>query len=310
VKIGGRVLIGLGVFLVVLAVLALTYAPGALKKTPIDVDTVTQLEGQGARLGQPGEQVTAYSWSRVDSDASSDDVAVFRTDTCVVLGTEPIEPPCPDPRDDDDVFTVGAPDYFATDRSTAESVDDDALPSDAVPHEGVVNKWPFDAEQRTYPYWDGVLGRAVEAEFDRTEDLDGTEAYVYRVTIDDEPAVIAPASGDSDEIRGTYSDVKEIFVDPGTGAILDQTDNQQRRLENGDLAVDLNLAFTDDQVAANVEDAQADNRSLNLVLVVVPIIGFVGGALLLIAGLLLLRRAGRRGTPAPRARHEKDPVGV
>jgi len=295
-KIGARVLIGLGVFLVVLGILAVTYAPGALKKTPIDVNTVTQLEGQGARLGSPGEQVVAYSLSRVDADASSSDTAVFRADTCVVVGTEPIEPPCPDPATDDDVFTVGAPDYFATDRTTAESVEDDALPADAVPHEGVVNKWPFDAQQKSYPYWDGVLGRAVEAEFDRTEDVGGIEANVYRVTIEDEPAVISPATDSSAAIEGTYSDLKETFVDPGTGAILDQTDNQQRRLDNGDLAVDLNLAFTDDQVAANVEDAKANNASLDVVLKVVPLVGFIGGILAILAGVLLLRRASRRGT--------------
>ena len=32
------------------------------------------------------------------------------------------------------------------------------LPADAEPHEGLVNKWPFEPKKKTYPYWDGTTG--------------------------------------------------------------------------------------------------------------------------------------------------------
>ena len=61
-------------------------------------------------------------------------------------------------RNDPDLITAGI-DIFATDRCRPSAVDDKNLPGDAVVHEGLVNKWPFDAEKKTYPYWDGAIGQ-------------------------------------------------------------------------------------------------------------------------------------------------------
>ena len=64
-------------------------------------------------------------------------------------------------------MTAGT-DRFATDRVTAVAVNDEKYVGvGAEPHEGLVNKFPFDVEQKTYPIWDGLLGRAVEATFVR-----------------------------------------------------------------------------------------------------------------------------------------------
>src|SRR6185503_5415547 len=49
-KVLARVLLGLGSFLLIAGILALTYAPGVVKKTPLDVDTTTVYEGQAAKI--------------------------------------------------------------------------------------------------------------------------------------------------------------------------------------------------------------------------------------------------------------------
>ncbi len=179
-------------------------------------------------------------------------------------------------------------DVFATDRSTALAVQSPLEPA-GVTHEGLINKWPFDAAQKTYPYWDGVTQQAVDAEFDRTETILGLETYVYTVQIDEAPIQIAEG------VDGTYTDAKEIFVDPVTGSIIRQTEEQQRALANGDLALDLQLAFTSDQVQANVSDAVDNGRSLSVLTSTVPLFGFLLGIPLLLVGLFLLsgRSVGR-----------------
>ncbi|MEN8705446.1 MAG: DUF3068 domain-containing protein [Nocardioides marinisabuli] len=298
-KILGPVLLGLGGFLLIAGLLGLFWAPGVVEKTPEQVETITMLEGQAGKLDtSTGELVEnpifAISDTRTDTDLSDDQTVAWLSTSCVMIdrGGERV---CDE--DSEDLITASV-DIFATDRVTAladnESLD---LPADALPHEGLVNKWPFGAEQKTYPYWDGTVGSAVDAAFDRTEDVGGTETYVYRVEIDEAPIEIAEG------VPGTYTSVKEIFVEPQTGAILNQTDDQQRYLADGTPALDLQIAFTDDQVAQGVDDNGGDRLLLDALTVYLPIIGLGGGALAILAGVLLLR--GGRQAPAGHSRKQE-----
>ena len=222
----GRVVFGLGGFLVVAGLLGLVWAPGVVEKTPVDVKTITYLDGEAGKLdASTGELVRnpifAISDTRTDSDVSTDDVVAWVSTSCVMIDRGG-ERECVDGSAD---MITASVDVFATDRVTGEAVNEGVdLPADATPHEGLVNKWPFNAEQTTYPYWDGTLGRTVDAVYDRTEDVGGLETYVYKVSVVEAPAEVAAGT------QGTYSTAKEIFVEPQTGAILNQTDDQQRYL--------------------------------------------------------------------------------
>ena len=302
----GIVLIGLSGFLLFAGLLAVTWAPGKSEKTPLDVNSTTILSGEVAKLDPAtGElvpnPVIATSITQADSNASDDDVVVFVSTTCVVADQDD-PPPCveaSDPR-----LITASSEVFATDRVTALSVNDDKyLPAGTPTTEGIRNKFPFDSEKKSYPYWDGVLGAAVPAEFDRTESVEGLETYVYKVTIADADIEIA------DGVAGTYDDVKEIFVEPRTGSIVNQTDDQQRYLADGSTALDLQLAFTDDQITKSVADTEDNRGTLTLITKTVPLIGFVGGSLALLAGLLLAVR-GQQGPPAPTRSSRRQPVGV
>jgi hypothetical protein len=287
----GVVLLGLGAFLLVAAVVATTWAPGVVKRTPLDVDQVTHLEGTVKKLDAatgelPENPVKVQSITQADSDASTDDVVVFVQTTCVVMDIDD----APDCVDGDDPRLVDAStDVYATDRVTGEAIADfPGLPEGSVPHEGLVNKWPFDAEKKDYEYWDGTVGHAVPAVYDRTEDLLGIECYVYTIDIADAPIEIA------DGIDGTYDNHIEIWVEPKTGAIQQQTQDQQRYLDDGTQVLDLKIGFTDDQLQQFKDDADENILLLDLVTVWVPIVGFAGGALCVLAGVLLLLSARRR----------------
>jgi hypothetical protein len=298
----GLVLLGLGAFLLVAGVLATAWAPGVVKKTPLDVNQLTHLDGTVKKLdpatGELNENpVKVQSITQADSDASDDKTVVFVQTTCVVIDVDN----APDCVDGDDPRLVDAStDVFATDRVTAVAVPDyPGLPDTAVPHEGLVNKWPFDAEKKDYPYWDGTVGEAVPAVYDRTEDVLGIETYVYTIDIKDAPIEIA------DGINGTYDNHVEIYVEPKTGAIQQQTQDQQRYLDDGTQVLDLKIGFTDDQLKQFRDDAKANMLLLSMVTVWMPIVGFAGGALCVLAGILLLLSARRRngdggaGTEAP-----------
>lgn len=286
----GFILFGLAGFLVTAAVLTLVYVPGQVKKTPLDVDSTTHLTGDAAKLPQADPSaVRAVSHAVTDGEASTSDVVVFDTFSCLMREV-PGAPDCTNDTAEGSPLVTASTDRFATDRRTGESVSADrAAQIGAKAHQGVVNKWPFDPEQKTYKYWDGLLGRAVDAEFAGAEDVDSVPAYKYQVTIADETAQI------SSGITGKYSNDKTLWVDQGTGAILDQKEHQVRALDDGTVVLDVNLAFSGEAVAENVKSATASNGQLGLVKVAAPVLGVLG-LLALVGGLFLVvapRRAGK-----------------
>ena len=296
----GIVLVGFSGFLLFAGLLAVTWAPSKSEKTPLDVDSTTILSGQVAKLDPATSElvpnpVIATSITQSDSNASDDDVVVFVSTSCVVADQDD-PPPCveaSDPR-----LITASTDVFATDRVTALAVNDDKyLPAGTPMAEGIRNKFPFDTEKKTYPYWDSVVGAAVPAEFDRTEKVEGLDTYVFTVTSTDAPIEIAEG------VPGTYDGVKQIFVEPRTGAIVNQTDDQQRYLADGSTALDLQLEFTDEQVKQSVADTKDRMGTLSLISTTVPLIGFVGGSLALLAGLFLV--LGARGGSVPPARSKR-----
>lgn len=303
----GVVLLGLGAFLLMTGVLTTVWAPGVVEKTPLDVNQVTHLDGTVNKLNpETGEleanPVKVQSITKADSDASNGTTVVWVQTTCVVLDINDA-PDCVDGKDPR--LVDASTDVFATDRHTGEAVADfSGLPADAIPHQGLVNKWPFGAEKKDYEYWDTTTSKAVPAVYDRTDTLLGIECYIYTIDISDAPIQIAEG------IDGTYDNHIEIWVEPKTGAIQQQTQDMQQYLDDGTQVIDLKIGFTDEQQKAFADDAKANIMLLDVVTVWMPIVGFAGGALCLIAGALLLLSARRRsGSASPADRHPATTVG-
>ena len=284
-KTVGFVLLGLAGFLLTAAVLALVYVPGAVEKTPLDIDTTTRLSGTASALptGDPGP-IKAVSHTVADAQASDDDVVVFDTFSCLMRDV-PGSPDCTEDDGEDSPLITAGTDRFATDRRTALAVDDVTYVGTASePHDGLVNKWPFYPAQETYQYWDGLLGRSVDAVFAGEDVIDGLDTYKYQVTITDEPAEI------SSGISGTYSTDKTLWIDQVTGTIIDQKEEQSRALDDGTAVLALQIGFTPETVTANVEDAKANGSQLSLVnsapwvLGLLGLLALAGGAFLILAG--------------------------
>ena len=298
-RIIGLVLMGLAGFLVTTALLALVYVPGQVKKTPLDTDSYTRLSGEAAALPSgDGAPVKALSHTVADGTKSDDDVVVFDTFTCLIKDPNGDAPDCVDDTDPDKRLVTATTDRFATDRKTGLSVNDEKYIGDAQPHEGLVNKFPFDVEKKTYPFWDGILDRAVDANFEGEEEVEGLNTYKFVIDVADEPAEI------SNGIQGTYSSLKTMWIDPVTGAIQKQTEQQKRVLENGTTVLDLDFGFTDETVAENVASAKDSGSRLDLVgniPLYAAILGLLAGAV----GFFLWNGA-RREDGGDNLRHSRD----
>lgn len=285
-KILGLGLLGLGGFLLTTALLAMLYVPGKVKVTPLDTDSYTRLTGTATALPSgEGAPLKAVSHTVADGEASDGDVVVFDTFTCLIKDPDGNAPDCVGEGDSDDRLVNASTDRFATDRQTAVALNDEKYIGDAEPHDGLINKFPFDVEQKTYPFWDGILGRAVDANFEGEEEVNGLNTYKFVIDVSDEPAEI------SDGIQGTYSSLKTMWIDPVTGAIMKQHEEQSRLLEDGKPVLDMELEFTDETVQANVDSAEANASKLSLVGKLPLIAGILG--LLSVLGGLLLYRGGR-----------------
>jgi hypothetical protein len=299
----GASLAFVGGFLVILAILAQVYAPGQLMKTPLDIDNTTHLSGV-AQLSDGSDLVSydvkAVSVTHTDSAKSDDDVAVWVNSSCLVKDEGDVGD-CVSADDPGDRLISASTDNFATDRVTGLAVNDPKyLPADAAPHEGLINKWPFESEKKTYPYWSDDLGTTIDAVYDRTETLEGIECYVYKATITDADVDVAEG------VPGILSSVSEIYVEPLTGAIQNQVEHREQSMADGTPVIILDLAFTDAQAKASADDVATKVTLLNLLMNTVPLVGYLVGVPMLIVGLALLF-LNRKDPETPEAK-TKEPV--
>jgi hypothetical protein len=175
----------------------------------------------------------------------------------------------------------------------------DYLPADAPQLEGLQNKWPFNAQKKSYPVWDDIVGAAVDAEYLGEEEIDGLTVYKYEYDTTADGVLLV---GD---ISGTYAATYTFYIEPRTGSIINQVVHQERVADNGTPLLELDLAFTDDQVKTNVDDANEALSTLRLLEDIVPVVGLAVGIPVILIGLALLvlnrrRRAGARAA-SPKA---------
>ena len=292
----GPVVCFVGAFLLAIGLLAQFYVGKALLRTPLDVDEIIHVDGTAQVPNAKGKMketpVLAWSVYHVDTTLSDSKVVSFQNSQCLVkdVGNPTGCVPSDDPQDR---LLSATTDDYATDRRTAESVNDPKyLPAGAIPHSGVINKWPFLAEKKTYTYWDDSLQKGVEATYAGTDELDGHEVYVYDVQVPKTKMDVAEG------VKGYYTDDKQLYVDQLTGSVINQVEHQVRTDLDGNPVIDLHIAFTDDQVQTLVDEAKTDGKQLKVIRTWVPIIGYPLGIGLFLIGLFLTLSNRKKAAPA------------
>lgn len=247
-------LLFLGAFLLTVGAVSRFWAADAAERTPLDSYNRTYLTGEADKLDPATGEVPHFpvkitNITQVDADRSTDDVVVFVTSTCV---NQDVDDP-PDCLTDEDPRMISvSQSNFATDRHTAEAVNDPRYVVTDPPVTGLVNKWPFNTEKKDYEIWDDLTASAVPAVYQGTSEIQGVEVYQFDATIADAPIDLG------NDIDGIYNLNESWWVDPRTGKIVDQQVHDVRTLaDGGDTALDLTARYTADTVKTNVDDTKS-----------------------------------------------------
>lgn len=298
----GFVLVGLGLFGLVLTVLLPTYVVSRSKRTPLDLN-ITQKSSGPATLLDPATgkdrqvQLRATRIVRTDSAASDGtNTTVFET-LCIVIvqGNTPDCVTKNDPR-----LLSATSDRVTANRKTAESVHipkyneqingKSTFNGQPVRHVGMSYKWPIDAQKKTYQFFQPDLNKAFPAVYQGTDKIAGLTVYKYVSSTGTQPYKVGGL------FDGSYNDTRTVWVEPQTGTIIDGVEHQVQKLSDGTVALDTTLRF--DQSAIDYQSHYAKDKinKLRLVELWGPLITGVLGVAALVGAYLILRRRSSGGT--------------
>jgi hypothetical protein len=301
----GMLLIGVGAFLLTLSPLIRFYAAKQLIALPTDTYETNRLQANNASYFDAGNlkvrqgvTVTATNTVRGDVRASNDKVAVWDSFTSTTDAT------------------TGTPiDYrefrIAMDRRTSRlqmccgvQVANDT----SVKQSGLGPVWPpGNVEKKTYTSFDVATRRALPMNYDGEATVQGLKTYRYVqqvpdtkiATVEDVPGSVlglGEKSGNVDADRH-YQETKTVWVDPRTGAVVNQEENIKSTLHTQDgverlTVASFDLKMIDADQRKLVKLANDNAGAITAVKTIVPIGSLLLGAGLLVAGILLTVFAG------------------
>jgi hypothetical protein len=303
----GPVLLGLGVFLVVLGGLLKFYVADRVIVTPINQYAQTTSPGPGSFLDAPTLQVRSADLVAVrtlkgDVAASTNDVAVW--DVSVVLSTG------------DGQLVRASIDRVATDRRTAEAVNccGEAVDSKPARHSGLSYKFPFDTQKRDYQFWDPNLLKAVPARYVSEETVQGLTTYKFisqvpatQIQTQEVPGSLVGESAASVQAPVFYADTRTVWVEPKTGVIVKGSEQNRTTLRDSagrdrTVVLQFDLTFNEATQRNQAQLARDNIGKIDLVTIWLPLIGLLVGIVLIAAGLIVMvsvERSARRPTEQP-----------
>jgi DUF3068 family protein len=303
------ILLGVGVFLLVLAPMLAWYVEPHAKRTPIDVNVTSVLSGRGSYFDvdslsvKDDQKITVTRRVLGDvADSERSGKAVWDVSTTV---DTPKTLPLKDPRQSLEWTTERS----VTDRATNRPVHC----CDEKPSFGgeAYLKFPFDVAKRGYRWWDSSLGATVPLRFAGTQKIQGYEGYRFTGTV-------KPTKRGTRQVPGTLVGrpkqrqviAEEWYANGGIELVVDQ---RTGRIINAKIAPEVTLRapgskrdavtllrsdrleFTPATQRAAVNLASEDSGKLKLVGETAPVaVGAAGAVLAVTGGLLVARGCPRR----------------
>jgi len=318
------VLIGLGVFAVALGLLLRFYAYPQLAKAPLDIDKVSVAQGSGITsvvvaevddvpTPEIREDLNVTSTTHVTGDLTQPEIeeggdvaawveAIKTTDDASgILIDASLRELCLD-RHTAEAVAPCEGQYISVEQGERITTD-----PDTVQQPGLSFKFPFGTEQRSYQTYDLSLRRAVEARFDGEDTVQGLDVYRFvsetksaRIGQQEVPGSLIGIDEPSVNADIYYTDRRTVWVEPNTGVIIAGEDARKQELvapgENpgeGTTVFDGTLRLNDKTVTGNVQEAQDNIGKLSL-LTFWPIVLLIVGAVLALAGIVVLRLSTRQ----------------
>jgi hypothetical protein len=323
-KAFGIVLVGVGIFALVLTVLLPTAVLSKSKKFPLDVDVTLHSTGSATLLDPETLQdkqvnLRATQIVRTDSKASDGTNTTMFESLCIVI-VEGDTPDCvrsPDPR-----LLSATTDLVVANRKTLEAVNGTKYPEqingkstmpDGTPvrHVGLSYNWPLDTKKKTYMFFQPDLNHAYPATYEGTDKVAGLTVYKFHSETGTQPYMVQGL------LKGTYTDTRDVWIEPRTGVIVKGSEHQVQRIEDpteltgqGRLALDATLAFDNKAIDTQAKLAKDGIKKLRIVELWGPLVTGILGVLALVGAYFLLRPRGgsgrgdgdgegRRGHPTP-----------
>lgn len=304
-RLGGPILVGLGVFLVVLGLLSRFYAYPALAVAPVDQNSVTNLEAPDATILDLATLREVTTDLSVTNKTTGDVPATEERDgkTRVWTSTTSI-------RDGIGNVRSRSAERYAFDATTGEAInccgafiettDGNREP---VRRTGLITKYPFSTDKQDYQFWDATLGQAVTTKFVEETEIEGLTVYQFRYEV---PLTVVGTREVPGSLVGVsepgpvqadvqYETVTEHWVEPTTGVIIDRVSRTANTLGyEGETVLTTSggeFSYTDAQVSDNVEEFSGTASALTLLKLTVPLVGLVLGLALIVLGVFVARRS-------------------
>ncbi|NHE64754.1 DUF3068 domain-containing protein [Rhodococcus sp. D-46] len=326
------ILVGLGAFLLAIAILIPTYTVGKLEKTPLDLEVTTVATGTGSVLNSAAllagkaqvdtnVPIVAQRYVTTQDPSDADIITVEAGQT--VRRTD---------KQGDTGLLTATLDRVTLDRVSSMPTNDPVgtvqtssdQPAEKVSRDGLQYKFPFNTEQKSYPYFDLNARATKDIDFVEETEINGLKVYHFQQTIDPVdlskvvnsptnklslPADTWGVPGGATPITMTrwYTNVRDLWVEPKTGVVVKGQEQLHQYYGRNKDSVDVEvlkvtLPFDEATIEYQVQQARDGMDKLSLFGRTVPIVAGVLGVIALIAGIFLGIRGGKGGTPA-RAAH-------
>jgi hypothetical protein len=298
----GLGLLGLGAFMLAAALAVRLFLEPALVKLPLDQTAQPTAQGTDVDYFDLSAQKQLHGLEAdvrqevqgdAGSDAANDDVAVWNFGSTVTST---------------DGTLLNAGTYrVCIDRREAVAVKcdvDHVDYDDDLDIEGLTLTFPFGTEQKDYDVFNSTTKRAFPATFEGVEELEGLEVYRFQVSIPETVirSTEVPAALVGSDEQGTveadvvYSNERTIWVEPTSGVIVTSEESPDTVLRGPDGEVGPTIlagtfAGDADTVAAGVKRAEDIRGQITRVTTVIPLVLVGLGLLVLILGVLLIRRS-------------------
>src|SRR4029450_6603598 len=201
------------------------------------------------------------------------------------------------------------------DNEAGKDFADDKGPAEGRPafegHKGLVLKFPFDTQKKTYQFWELNTRKAWPIDYKGEEKTQGLNTYKFVQEIPTtkiseiegvpRSALKLPGQGGV-TVERDYKSTRTIWVEPVTGAIIKAADKQYSTLQyQGEaraIATDATFTYTDATVTKNVRggkepdgrdggDYKSKATQLTLIKSTVPLVTLILGIVLLAVAAFL-----------------------